>query len=150
MRLKSIAVAKIFMQMKTNRFNHVVIKVGALWHLQKKDVRNSEFHSYSKSKEKLDLFFIKSFYSEDSNVFVKKDWFQWISYLGFGFIKMFWIHKNEFHFQTKKFKLFMLWWLLLKQIYLTRGKEKRITQCPNKNETLLCWNVSIIPIVSYY
>lgn len=28
--LKSIAVAKIFMQMKTNRFNHVVMQVGTL------------------------------------------------------------------------------------------------------------------------
>lgn len=28
--LKSITVAKIFMQMQTNRFNHIVIKVGAL------------------------------------------------------------------------------------------------------------------------
>lgn len=71
--LKSIAVAKIFMQIKNNSFNHVVIRVGALCYLQKKDVRNSEFLVYSKSKEKLDLFFIKSFYSEDSSVFMEND-----------------------------------------------------------------------------
>lgn len=65
--LKSIAIDEIFMQMKNNRFDHV-IKVGALWYLQKKDVRNIEFHSYPKNKDKLDLFVIKSCYSEDSSI----------------------------------------------------------------------------------
>lgn len=54
-----IAVAEIFMQIKDNRFSHVVIKVGALWYLQKKDVRNGGFYSYSKCREKLLFFYQK-------------------------------------------------------------------------------------------
>lgn len=77
------------MQMKNNRFNHLAVNVGALWHLQNDGVRNGEFYSHSKSNEELDLFFTKRFYPE---VYLWKTT-NFKEFL-FDFVKMFWIHKN--------------------------------------------------------
>lgn len=147
--LKSIAIVKIFMQMKNNRFNRVVIKIWAL--IFAKERCEKQWVSFLlKEQRQIAFLFYKKLLLWRLKCICEKELILRNSLFRICFCRNVLNSSKWILFSSKKLRLFILWWLLFRQIDLTCRKEKGIIQCSNKNETLLCWNVSIISILSYY